>query len=91
MNLYTDGQGRYLKFFYIYDPSGSNMFIDMTDTVLEKTVVNGYEAELLISHNDEISSCIMWTDKDNAVFSITGFMSKEQLIELTETVPKQYG
>ena len=90
MNLYADEEGRFLKFFYIYEPSGTNMFVDMTDTVLEKTTINGYEAELLISHNDEISSCIMWTDKDNAAFNITAFMSKEQLIELAEAVSEQY-
>ena len=87
---YENSENQYLHFIYSNGNAGSPWFLDMRDITLEKGIVNGNRAELLISSNAEISSGIVWTSsEENVTFQIVAYLDREELIFMAESVVRQ--
>ena len=48
----------------------TDLFVDTTGTTLEKGQVHGQSADLLISHDPDVASAILWTGPQNNAFYI---------------------
>ncbi|MBQ9488614.1 MAG: DUF4367 domain-containing protein [Lachnospiraceae bacterium] len=62
-----------------------NLVFDKSMKV-ETVNVNGNQADLYLSESAEESNVIVWQGTNGVLFSITGMMEKEQLIELAEKI-----
>ena len=89
--IYADEQGRFLKFTYMRGEKETDLFVDTTGTTLEKGQVHGQSADLLISHDPDVASAILWTGTQNDAFYISAFLEKDDLIRLAESVVPFYG
>lgn len=86
--LYSNEEGHNLQFAYVSDPSDSNVFIVTEDAACYEVTVNGYPADYWVSVDPEVSSCVTWEDNNKHVFYVSGFLDKEELIKVAESVEK---
>lgn len=84
--VYSNEEGQYLQFAYVSDPSNSNMFIVTKDAACYELTVNGYPADYWVSVDPEVSNCVTWEDHSKRVFYVSGFLDKEELIKVAESV-----
>lgn len=86
ITLYADQEDHLLQFSYAAQPETTDWFVVMDGTELEQTTVNGQEGDLLLSHDPEVSSALLWVDEDQTAFMVTAFLDEEGLIRLAESV-----
>lgn len=87
---YENAEGKKIRFVYSNGSTESSAYLDMRDITLEHGIVNGEQADLLISSNPEISSGIVWTVyEDNMTFEIAAFLDRDELIHMAESVVEQ--
>lgn len=84
-----DEETKLLHFIYkvIAKNSASCVSITTEGYIHKRVLINGSYADLTISKYSWDSSCIVWTGYDDmVVFSISGFLSEEELIYMAEHV-----
>lgn len=84
--LYSNEEGQYLQFAYVSDPNNSNLFIVTEGATCYEVSVNGYSADYWVSADPEVSNCVTWEDHSKRVFYVSGFLDKEELIKVAESV-----
>lgn len=88
--LYINDAGQYLRLSYLWKTSESVWFTSMRNTTHYSETVNGWPADYFESNDPRIASVILWVDEDNGnALSVNGFFSREELIELAESVTPQ--
>ena len=84
--VYKDSEERFLKFMYAHNADEQFWLFDMTYSELTPTKVNGIDADLLLSHNENTANSILWVLPDNTAFFLSAFLDEEDLIRLAESV-----
>lgn len=84
---YTDESGNLLKFGYLPSSSAAYMFVETSNSTQQSTYVGEVPADFYLSHSPDQSNSIVWTSSDGeTAFFLSGFFSKEELIEMAEQV-----
>lgn len=86
--VYMDENGQYMHFTYVSNPDSSNVFIVTEGTTRSMVSVSGYHADFFVSEDPEVSNAIAWTNDENCAFFISGFLNKDDLIKIAESVEK---
>ena len=86
--VYIRNDGSILNFSYIHNPGEIDWFVETPDTILTHSKVHESSADILLSKDGYSSNSILWITPDNTAFSISAFISKEELIYLAENVSK---
>lgn len=84
--VYKDSKGRFLKFMYAHNADEQFWLFDMTYSELTPTKVNGIDADLLLSHDENTANSVLWVLPDNTAFFLSAFLTEEDLIRLAESV-----
>lgn len=84
--VYKDSEERFLKFMYAHNADEQFWLFDMTYSELTPTKVNGIDADLLLSHNENTANSVLWVLPDNTAFFLSAFLDEEDLIRLAESV-----
>lgn len=84
--VYKDSEERFLKFMYAHNADEQFWLFDMTYSELTPTKVNGIDADLLLSHDENTANSILWVLSDNTAFFLSAFLDEEDLIRLAESV-----
>lgn len=84
--VYKDSEERFLKFMYAHNADEQFWLFDMTYSELTPTKVNGIDADLLLSHDENTANSILWVLPDNTAFFLSAFLDEEDLICLAESV-----
>ena len=87
--VYENDAGQYLKFVYITGPDKSSLFVANKDIIICETAVNGHPADYLKSTNLEISPAILWATEDDYLFYISGYLSEDELIKISESIQEK--
>lgn len=83
---YRSENGAFI-FIYIPDPDeGQPVYIDPTKAEQSQAQVNGRPAEVYIYDVEEAMNIILWSDESEAIFFITGTLTKDELIRVAESV-----
>jgi len=85
--VFRDANGKQL-IFYVMSSTKENEFYLMFDKNLksEQININGVIADLYLSENYDDNNIIVWQGTNDVLFSIAGFMNREELIELAEKI-----
>lgn len=84
--VYKDSKGRFLKFKYAHNADEQFWLFDMTYSELTPTKVNGIDADLLLSRDENTANSVLWVLPDNTAFFLSAFLDEEDLIRLAESV-----
>lgn len=84
--VYKDSKGRFLKFKYAHNADEQFWLFVMTYSEVTQAKVNGIDADLLLSHDENTANSILWVLPDNTAFFLSAFLTKEDLIRLAESV-----
>ena len=84
--VYKDSKGRFLKFMYAHNADEQHWFFDMTYSEVTQAKVNGIDADLLLSHDENTANSVLWVLPDNTAFFLSAFLTEEDLIRLAESV-----
>lgn len=79
--------GKLFKILYAPNDGSSALFLIPEDAEKQSVQVNNTSADFYLSHSQESSSCIVWTDPQTEyLICIDGFFSEDELIEFAENV-----
>ncbi len=84
--VYINDDEKVLSFSYLSKHDTEDMFLDISQVVMEETVVGDYPAVLFLSQAEDVSSAVSWTDSNNNLFVISGFVSDSDLLKIAENV-----
>ena len=86
--IYLNGEDAiYFTYEQATDGAQTKLFTD--DAGTEPVIVNGAEGEFYLSQDSAESNSMVWFDgKNNILFSISGFIDKDTMIEMAEPVKK---
>lgn len=84
--VYKDSKGRFLKFKYAHNADEQFWLFVMTYSEVTQAKVNGIDADLLLSHDENTANSILWVLPDNTAFFLSAFLDEEDLIRLAESV-----
>ena len=84
--VFENEAGEYLTFLYTLNSGASSVYVEATVTTQYQTLFNGYEVDVLISENPDISSSITWIDEDNTMFLISGFLDADAMFAVAESI-----
>ncbi len=84
--VYKDSEEQFLKFMYAHNADEQFWLFDMTYSELTPTKVNGIDADLLLSHDENTANSVLWVLPDNTAFFLSAFLDEEDLIRLAESV-----
>lgn len=88
--IYMDELGNLAQFTYAISPEINNavVYVDgnSPDYQYIETQVGKYKADLYYSITNNHTSTLIWTDKNDSLFVITGKLEKEELIKWAESV-----
>ena len=84
--VFENEAGEYLTFLYTLNSGASSVYVEATGTTQYQTLFNGYEVDVLISENPDISSSITWIDEENTMFLISGFLDADTLFAVAESI-----
>lgn len=84
--LYAHENTNMLQFFYTDDLDDAALFINPEGLEPVDAMVNGQKATLLLSHDPDTSSAILWTSEDHIAFCLDAYLEPEQLIDMAESV-----
>ena len=84
--IYLNGEDAiYFTYEQATDGAQTKLFTD--DAGTEPVIVNGAEGEFYLSQDSAESNSMVWFDgKNNILFSISGFIDKDTMIEMAESV-----
>ena len=84
--IYLNGENAiYFTYEQAEDGAQTKLFTD--DAGTEPVIVNGAEGEFYLSQDNAESNSMVWFDgKNNILFSISGFIDKDTMIEMAESV-----
>ncbi len=83
---YIGANEKRLRFSYTSGSRATDWFIDTTDTVHSTVYIDGRESDLFVSERENVSSILLWTSDSGDAFYICGFLPKEALIKIAESV-----
>lgn len=84
--VYKDSKGRFLKFKYAHNADEQFWLFVMTYSEVTQAKVNGIDADLLLSHDENTANSVLWVLPDNTAFFLSAFLGEEDLIRLAESV-----
>ena len=88
--LYVDQRGNFLVFDYQYDPDGGSYFMKMENHIHLQETVDGQLMDIYLSQDPAYRNAVVWSVPGKATFSISAYLEKNDLIELTKQVtPKK--
>lgn len=86
---YANETGQILCFSYHY-ATPSELFIIMEEHTKKTASVNGQTADVYLSHDPEVGSCILWKDPEtHTLFYISAAVSEEDLMRLALSVTEK--
>lgn len=87
----NSSNGRILNFSYSLTPDTANYYVENIEYAVENVYVLNHPADLYLASDPSEDNCIIWCDEStNTVFYLSGFMTKDELISLAESVlPKK--
>lgn len=84
---YVNESGELLKFNYQPSVNSSYWFIDTSTSTQQRVYVGDVPADFYLSNSPDVSSSIVWTSPEGeTAFYLSGFFSKEELIDMAEHV-----
>lgn len=84
---YVNESGELLKFNYQPSVDSSYWFIDTSTSTQQRVYVGDVPADFYLSNSPDVGSSIVWTSPDGeTAFYLSGFFSKEELIDMAENV-----
>lgn len=86
--VYSNQDGQKLKFRYTSNISESDWFIDISQMETKQVLVNGKQADLLVSTDVKTASAILWFSEDGTAFYLSGYLSEDELIRVAENIQK---
>lgn len=87
--LYRDTSDRQISFLYSFEGDGNSLYLGNADlTNRFKVTVNGFQGEYLCSDDETISSSLLWTNESEYLLCITGFLERNELLRIAESVEK---
>ncbi|MBR6150946.1 MAG: DUF4367 domain-containing protein [Lachnospiraceae bacterium] len=89
--IFVNDDGKLLLFMAMIPDSEKELYVvsDKDKKTYEVVKVKENRAELYISENAGESNAIVWQNKKGILFCIQGILTKEQLVELAESVNAQ--
>lgn len=82
---FEESDAIYFTYEQATDGAQTKLFTD--DAGTEPVIVNGAEGEFYLSQDSAESNSMVWFDgKNNILFSISGFIDKDTMIEMAESV-----
>ena len=88
--IYTNPQDILIQFSYISKPESEKLYMDGIDAEKKIVSINGCYGELYISHSEEVTNNIVWTDESQMVlFSLSANYDEDTLIKIAESILKK--
>lgn len=84
--LYVDHRGSFLVFDYQYDPDGGSYFMKMENHIHLQETVDGQLLDIYLSQDPAYRNAVVWSVPGEATFSLSAYMEKNDLIEMTRKV-----
>lgn len=84
--LYVDHRGSFLVFDYQYDPDGGSYFMKMENHIHLQETVGGQLLDIYLSQDPAYRNAVVWSVPGEATFSLSAYMEKNDLIEMTRKV-----
>lgn len=84
--LYVDHRGSFLVFDYQYDPDGGSYFMKMENHIHLQETVDGQVMDIYLSQDPAYRNAVVWSVPGEATFSLSAYMEKNDLIEMTRKV-----
>jgi hypothetical protein len=84
--LYVDQRGNFLVFDYQYDPDGGSYFMKMENHIHLQETVDGQVMDIYLSQDPAYRNAVVWSVPGEATFSLSAYMEKNDLIEMTRKV-----
>lgn len=86
--IYRNEAGQLLRFHCIFEPDETEFFVDAKGGRVTPTIVGGYEADLILFEYPSVANNILWTDKENRAFYISGDLDEDDLIKMANSIYK---
>lgn len=89
-HIYCNGSGQMLTFSYLRGTNNAALFLmDIENHTCYSGAVGSASADIYIASNDDEANIIVWYDpEDNALFCISAFASKDELITFAKKMQK---
>lgn len=89
-HIYCNGSGQMLTFSYLLGTNNAALFLmDIENHTFFSGAVGSASTDIYIASNDDEANIIVWYDpEDNALFCISAFASKDELITFAEKMQK---
>lgn len=88
--IYQDTGNTLIQFSYTSDPKSENVYVDGINYSKETASVNGCIAEIYLSHAEDKTNSIIWSDKSGTIlFTVSGNFNQETLIRIAENIEKK--
>lgn len=84
--LYVDHRGSFLVFDYQYDHDGGSYFMKMENHIHLQETVGGQLLDIYLSQDPAYRNAVVWSVPGEATFSLSAYMEKNDLIEMTRKV-----
>lgn len=87
--LFLNDQNELLVFTYSIDATDSLFYVNREHYIVEEVWISGDKADLYLTEDTSLTNGIIWQNKESGVvFSISGRVDSEELINLAESVKK---
>lgn len=87
--VYKNEDGQLLKFYYIYEPGETDIFVVTDGGEVKKTLVGDFAADLIVFPDSSAGNAILWTDDYDHVFYISGFVSENDLLNMAVSLTQK--
>lgn len=84
--VYTNKEDEMLKFSYSHGPDNTTWFVGAGPLTVQPITINGVAGEAITSTGQGTTTAIMWITTESTAFSISGFLSIEDLVAMAESV-----
>lgn len=84
--VYTNKEDEMLKFSYSHGPDNTTWFVGVGPPTVQPITINGVAGEAITSTGQGTTTAIMWVTTESTAFSISGFLSIEDLVAMAESV-----
>ena len=88
--IYSTPRDSLVQFTYISQSNTGKLYMDGVDAEQKEVMINGGEGTLYISHNESVTSNLVWMNKSRTVlFSISGDYDEDVLIKIAENIAEK--